>query len=300
MIIIVYIRLLIFFRYLMRIPKKLSSIVVIFCMTFYATEYLSAKDPNSLDNAWELFVQLRFNDAFDYLSNNFEDDVELLGEPFVRNIHLGQALSILNKNPKTTANTRRAVSMLHTIVKENPVDETGLMARYILARVYLFHQTPVRQNDAIIQYEGIINDKPEHLIAQICVIKLSMLQIYGENRGETRLEVIKSIEAKAPLLTDSALVRDYHLLLGNAYMYFNLSSEKALQHLIKADRIGIVGPISASEIYLQIAELANSIGNYRIANSYYKSFIQKYPRDIRTYTVMQRIAELSNIPNFDQ
>lgn len=281
------------------LPRRIGFTAAAFSMTFCSAACLSAKNSELTHHAWELVVQLRFNDAFDYFSRNIKDNTES-DELDIRNMHLGQALSLLNKNPKTNTNTRRAISMLESLAGEDPKDETGLTARYLLARAHLFHLTPASTEDAMTKYEGIIRDKPEHIIAQISVVKLAMLRIYGENNGKTKLEVIKSIEAMSSLLKDSALVRDFHLLLGNAYMYFDLSPEKALHHLIKAERIGIAGPVSSSETCIQIAELANSIGNFHIANSYYKSFVEKYPRDIRSYTVTQKITELNKISNSDQ
>ena len=49
---------------------------------------------------------------------------------------------------------------------------------------------------------------------------------------------------------------------------------------------------SLASIYVRIGETARQLGKYELAEKYYRIFLERFPRELRTTIIRDRIAEI--------
>lgn len=190
----------------------------------------------------------------------------------------------LQQEPLTADGRQRTADELRALIANNPDTEDAISARYLQGRLQQLNgeaEEPVEFLELIALY-------PEHPFAQLARLKLIMRRLYAIDGppAEMRLAAAETlgVEIKLP-----ALACDFHLLMGDAYLFFDDQQAPALRHLAAAERLGIPSSATRATVLVQIGELARLTGNRELARRSYQRFLDEFPRDIRRQIVQDRL-----------
>ncbi|EIQ00530.1 hypothetical protein OpiT1DRAFT_05075 [Opitutaceae bacterium TAV1] len=212
-----------------------------------------------------------------------------------RETRLGTALTLLQLQPKTDANIRRAATLLTRLHEENPGDETGLAALYYLGRIEHLHRTPADPEAAARYYRELISTRPDHPLAGQARVKLALIELYRSGgRPEDRAQTVARLTPLADRQPDAASRRDLHLVLGEAALRFGLGSQLALDHFRAALEAGILRATLRADTLVRCGELARELGHADEARRYYETFLADFRRDVRRRTITETLAALSS------
>jgi len=240
-------------------------------------------------NPWDNAATFQSNDAYTEFSQNL---AKKKGDP--RELNLGIATSLIGVQPKTASNINRAAEVCEQLIRENPNDQVGILATYLLARIEQFHRQPPNLQKAEEIYRRLFKEHPDNLIAQLGVSKLATLLLFPPGKTkEDQLKALAELDSILPALTFEQARRDTLFLMGNACIMFKLNDEKALKYLIDADAAKITNSKLQGDTYIRIATTAQRLNKKDIALKYYGLFVDKYKRDTRNYLVRQKMAELT-------
>ena len=230
-----------------------------------------AEEANS-DGGWRRVVQLRFPDAL----REFRDDVQSRNAQ----AQLGEAISLLNRQPRTQRNLEAARNILGELKKSDDAD-LAAAATYHLARY--FHVVPYHRDPraAEIHYRELLDQYPHHFYGQLAVSKLALLRLYETPIGEDRGKTLEELELLAGPLRNPAAKRSFHKVMANGYLRFEVSREKALSHLLTAVDAGFVEGSAEAQSMVQIIELAVLLRRDKMARDFTERFLARYPRDQR-------------------
>lgn len=206
-----------------------------------------------------------------------------------RESQLGLAISLLNIQPKTEANLERAEALLRKVELENADDMVGITALYFRARLEQIHRLQPDSAKAVSLYEELIAKHPEHPFAQIAVVKLALLRLYSS--AADRKAMLAEVAATGANLTFPPAIRDFHLLLADLYARWEVSDAESLAHLLAAYRSGALTGKTVGDVFVRIAELSRLQGETAQASEFYRKFLERFPRDLRSFTVRQRLEE---------
>lgn len=244
-------------------------------------------ESESLREAWKETTIFLFNDArrrFRDLRLNKHSN-----EPMVR---LGEAVNLLNVQPKTRGNIEQARQHLESLAQDGAHDEIALMARYFIARIEQIHDSAGDPMKAATIYRRLLREQPDHWLAQQGAVKLGMLLLFESDPSVDRGPIFAEVEAFGPILTSRAARRDFHHLLGRAYLFFEASREKALAHLMAAEAEGMEDFSLRADVLVSIAELARELDRREVAIRYYEAFLEDHLRDYRSHLVALRLQDL--------
>jgi tetratricopeptide (TPR) repeat protein len=198
-----------------------------------------------------------------------------------RGDRLGEAIALLNVQPKTSGNIERAAELLDRL---RGADEIGIAATYYLARLEQIHRFRPNPQRALALYAELFRQHPHHPLAQSGVVKAALMRLYGGDAD------FAEIEASGRQLTIPEAVRDFHLALADAAGRLNLPAEKQLEHLLVVERVGVAKRKTAADLYVRIAELARESGRAELARQFYGKFLAEFPNDQRVRLVKERLA----------
>ncbi|AHF89654.1 hypothetical protein OPIT5_04805 [Opitutaceae bacterium TAV5] len=205
---------------------------------------------------------------------------------------IGRAVALLNTQPRTRDNVARADQLLEGLAAAP--DATAPFARYLRARIAEVHLFEPDLKLAAARYQALVDDAPSHPAAQAAVPRLVALRIY--RLGDDPARVLAGLEAREPALTDPAALRDYHLVMARSYLFFRISPDLALAHLLRADEAGMIVPANSASVLASIAELAREQGRTDTARAACERFLEKHRRDQRVYMIRRQLAELDGAP----
>jgi len=243
----------------------------------------SAFASEPLDAAWELTSQTRLREA----ATAFQAPA-VSGQ---REAELGAAVVELELPPTTPEKTTRAREKLAALVAAKPNDETGLRARYLLGRLRQLSGTDDDENGAP-ELVALAQEHPAHYFAQLATIKLAQHRLYATSTATTPAQRLAAAEKDIPKLTRPELLRDFHLVLGDAYLFFGDQRAAALPHYRAAEALGIPEATVRATVLVQIGELARLENQPDVAIAAYRQFLKSYRRDLRAFEIRKRLAAL--------
>jgi len=205
---------------------------------------------------------------------------------------LGEAITLLNVQPRTAGNILRAREILGKYAAEASAEETSIFARYFLARVYEAFEEPAQPEKALAIYKELVDRYSGDSLAEHSASRLVFIELYDDISSKERDRRFAELEELAPKLKSTMGRRDYHLNMGNAYIDFGGSPVKAIAHLLAAETDGITNRDVEAATWIAIAELGRGEGEIDLARAYYRKFLAKYERDNRHYTIQQRLEAL--------
>lgn len=247
-----------------------------------------AANENEIELSWHQASRYLFQDAYE----SFRELAKTSKDASLRNVRLGEALTLLNVQPKTRGNIQESADLLSALVKENAGDEVGITAKYYLGRIEQVHRFEPDHKLASEQYRQLFDMFPQHRMAQLAFVKWGMLQIYSKISTEELQQRIETLESMSGILTDKPTLREYHMLIADAYARLLTNGEAALNHLIAAEALGFSSQRIEANTLVRIGETALQLGKPEIALPYYRKFVAQFPRDNRNYTVRQRIKKI--------
>lgn len=240
-----------------------------------------------LDEAWELTSQTRLREA----AAAFRAPAAA-GD---REARLGAAVVALELPPTTPEKTARAREELAALVAAEPNDEPGLRARYLLGRLRQLASSDDDERGAP-ELVALAQEHPAHYLAQLAVLKLVQHRLYATSTTLSPGQRLAAAEQALAKVTRPELLRDFHLVLGDAYLFFGDQRATALPHYRAAEGLGIPEATVRATVLVQIGELARLEGQRAVAISAYREFLQDYRRDLRAFEVRKRLAALEAAP----
>ena len=253
-----------------------------------ATDSAIRTDPTpEIEAAWELAANYRFNKARDAFSNLAR------ANPTDRGLRLGEASALLNAQPRTKANLAEATVALEALVNEEPEDDVGITAAYLLARILHVHQQPADYAGARRRYLALAERRSPHRLAQLAVVNLAMLELYAPGSSDPAVKRIEAAESLAPYLMIPAARAHFHIVLGRACLAFDQPESKALSHLTAALDQGIASDRIRADTAISAGLLAIECGRAEDASRFLRLFLEENPRDVRAWTARQELKRIT-------
>lgn len=264
----------------MRRPTLLLALAS-FCFSHAFAEAETSPELTPLEKAWR-----------DTAFSLFRDANRAFIEQTGREARLGQALSLLQVQPKTDRNISEAASLLEEVRATDQNDNLGITARYYLGRLEHVHRTQPAPAAALPHYRELVRDHPQHPLAAQAAVKMGIIELYSPLPNEERNRLIRDYSALAQTFTDANGRRDLHLLIGEVILRFDLDKAAALDQFRAADAAGITRSTLQAEIWVKIGELARELEQYELARTYYQRFMELAVRDNRRRMIEERLAAL--------
>jgi tetratricopeptide (TPR) repeat protein len=237
-------------------------------------------------SGWESIRLLQFSDGHTYFENAFaqnQSDREAL---------FGQAIALLNVQPRTEGNIQQAQALLESLIEKNAGDTYGLAARFFLARVELMHAEPADRPRAITRLLALADEAPQSVWGELALLKAAPFLLYGNMSEEKRREALHDLEKRGARLTREEIRRPLFLTLAQACFHYDLEPERALSYLMAADVDRVQRWQRRADAYVQIGNLARETGDLALARTYFQKFYDEFPRDSRHYMVGKILQEL--------
>lgn len=198
----------------------------------------------------------------------------------------GRAVALLNIQPRTQGNIEKSQQLFESIYRAETLDDLGLAARFMQARIAQIHLLPVNKERAEQIYTELSAGRPNHPITQRAKVKLTLLRIYatGIDEAERRNRFVEG-EERATGLSELGPRAQIYLLLAETAQRLGYGTETELKHLLSAESAGIVKLRLRADVLVRIGDLARISGDEEMARAHYKVFLKDYPRTDRRTTV---------------
>lgn len=234
------------------------------------------------ESPWDKITLGLFNEA----DGVFEEIATKSKGETARQALYGRAVALLNIQPRTQGNVEKSQQLFESIYQANTVDDLGLAARFMQARISQIHLLPVNKERAEQIYTELSAGRPNHAITQRAKVKLTLLRIYatGIDETERRNRFVKG-EEWATGLSELGPRAQIHLLLAETAQRLGYGMETELKHLLAAESAGIIKLRLRADVLVRIGDLARILGDEKMARAYYRIFLKDYPRTDRRTTV---------------
>ncbi|MET0261650.1 MAG: tetratricopeptide repeat protein [Rariglobus sp.] len=206
----------------------------------------------------------------------------------------GEAIALLNVQPRTQSNIDKAAGILDEVYKAAPGDDLGFEARYMLGRVEQSQRSTPDLAKADQIFSELIERNPAHPVAQRAQAKLAIIRLYGQMDEAERRRRYDTFTAISHKLTDPGAKTQLHLLLGEFAQRFNYGNEEDFAHTLAADKSGVIRRTLRVQVLARIGDLARLTGRKEVARDYYSRFLEQFPRTDRRTTIEGYLADLNS------
>ena len=213
---------------------------------------------------------------------------------------LGEAVTLLLRQPKTDGNVDRAEELLSSLIQKSPDSSLAITARYYLGRIAQTHRTPTNPDAARKIFRELIAAHPHHFYADLATVKLALIELYDQVPDDTRRARFDTFASLASGLKSPSARRDLSILLADSSQRFGYDPVIALDLLLVADQVGIARRIEQGNTWIRIGQLAQDAGRVEVARTYYNKYLATFIRDNRRRMVMERLAALPAAPSHNQ
>jgi hypothetical protein len=205
---------------------------------------------------------------------------------------LGEAVALLNLQPKTQANVARAEQLLSALAARADSPQAPA-ARYHLARLLQLHATPARPSEAIAAYRDLVAAYPGSPYADAAVAKLAILVLHQDiPRAEWDARFAELV-ALLPDMASPEALRDARLVLAGAALRMHADHALALPFFVAALESGVPLRVNRHKlVLLQAAESARILDDIPRALGFYETYVATYPFDVRGHEIRQILASL--------
>ena len=240
-----------------------------------------AAAPADASAAWDLLSRLQTGEALHAFEAAEGDEARL-----------GEAVALLNLQPKTQANVARAEQLLSALAARAGSPEAPA-ARYHLARLLQLHATPARPAEAVAAYRELISAYPGNPYADAAVAKLAILVLHQDVPRAEWDSRFAELVALLPDMASPEALRDARLVLAGAALRMHADHALALPFFIAALESGVPLRVNRHKlVLLQAAESARILGDIPRALAFYEDFVRAYPYDVRGHEIRQVLANL--------
>jgi hypothetical protein len=240
-----------------------------------------AKAETEIKAAWENASLGLFNEANRAFAKLSGDEARL-----------GEAVTLLLRQPKTDANVRRSTELLSALIKNSPDSPLAITSKYYLGRISQTHSTPNDPAAARAIFKELIASHPGHPYADLATVKLALIELYDQVPDATRRARFDEFAALAPQLKSPSARRDLSIELADTSQRFGYDPVLALDFLLAADQVGIARRIEQGNVWVRIGQLAQENGRPEIARDYYNKYLSTFIRDNRRRMIKERLAAL--------
>ncbi len=211
-----------------------------------------------------------------------------------REARFGEAVALLNAQPRSEAKLAEARRLFTNLQEENAADDTGIAATYYLARLRQIHDYATDRTAAILAFRALLAAHPGHPVAELAAPKLALLLLYDDVTPavwETRAQEIFTL---LPQLRSPEARRDTRLILADALIKLHRDHARAYPLLVYClDGDLIIRPQRLNTALLQAAESARLLGRDREAAGLYTRHLEQFPRDIKASEIRARLGALT-------
>jgi len=228
-----------------------------------------------------------------YLSAEAERELQDLPAPTdvaaQRERDFSAAVVHLDQQPLSESRLDTVEERFQLLIESEGNDEIARASRYLLGRIAQLFRAKPDVEKAADYFRGLVDQPGPGIWDEQARLKLTLLTLYVLPI-RTPSERIELAETYASAARDPIAVRDMHRLVARAILFYNIPPERALEHLLQADKIGGLMGTQAADQLVQIGELAWDEGKEDMAAHYYERLEEEYPRDPRIFTMQQRLA----------
>ncbi len=210
-----------------------------------------------------------------------------------RAAQLGQALSLLGAQTRSVKSLTRAVELLSGIMEDDAGDELGLAACYYLGRIEQVHRRTPDLPAAMAHYRRLRATNPIHPLAEQALVKMGIIEIYAPDLSiDERRKVWTGYTNEVGSLVTSEARRDLNLLLAQAGQRYRFDPELILGFYLAVEQAGVARSALKADVYVNILNLARSLGRADLCREYCGKFMSGYRRDNRYHMVSEIRREL--------
>jgi hypothetical protein len=238
---------------------------------------------------WEDVRSGLFNEAYDSFSTAASNSTGTNQ----REARFGQAVALLNVQPRTQANINRAYDLFEQVRASASSDDLGLEARYLQGRIEQVQRATPDLAKAEAIFSEIAAAHPRHPIGQRARVKLALLRLFTKIDAVERRRRFDDFTSAASELTDAGAKVQMHLLLAETARRFTYGDEQELAHLLAADEIGVTKRTLQIQALVRVGDLARLTGKNELARAYYTRFLEQFPRTDRRSTIEGYLAALN-------
>jgi len=203
-----------------------------------------------------------------------------------------EGLTALMTNGILPPNPQQARKIFRELFEIRPDDSVGLASRYYLIQVEK-ELTP--EFDAKASYLRFFQAYPTTFFGGLSVVKYAMMEAYLNDDKAGTLQRLIVLENLGSDLKIPDLRRDFRRIIGEAYLIYDLSEEKAYEHLKDAVEIGSTIPEVQSDLLVKTGELAERLGRIGDAVDLYTRFCDSSVPNPRKAEITQRIERLKSV-----
>jgi hypothetical protein len=244
-----------------------------------------ATSPPVEPGPWELAQRLDFNAA--------HAAFVATPAPADRATRLGLAATLLNRQPKTTANRDHAAGQLEALLAEAGDDAPAFAARYLLGRIALVHTSPADPSTARHHFAALATRGNDHPFVQLAAGQLLLLDLADATLPSA--ERLEHGEALALPFPPGPLPAALHMILAQFCLDENLDAGRALAHLRTALEYGLATATARADALVSAAFLAARTAPDD-ARAWRETFLAEFPRDPRAPTIRAALADSSPRP----
>jgi tetratricopeptide (TPR) repeat protein len=263
------------------------------CACLWPAAYAGEANPQKeILAAWETASNYRYNEAYRAFRQLRKED-----DPAIeREATFGVALMLLNVQPKTTGNIARARKLFEGIAGDGGGEDLAVQSLYYIGRIYQTHQRVTDYESAARNFLLAMERGPDHAFGQLAVVRLANVWLYEPVRKTVKLERYEQLREWGADLTFGPARRDFNYVMGVACLCFDLSPERAIEHLKVLETVEVHQPRSRASLYARIGETARKLGETSTARVYFQKFLNEFPRELRTQLIRDRLNQLDAQP----
>jgi tetratricopeptide (TPR) repeat protein len=205
----------------------------------------------------------------------------------------GEALTLMNLQPRTEANLLRAVELFGEVSNESsPGAPLNGLARLMRARLEEFYLDQPDPEAAKATYLALVRESSGDPVVEMAGARLVIMEAFADAPEKDNLARLEELEELVPFLRSPAGRREFHTAMAFALLDNNGDKGRALDHFLAADREGLTRKASALRLYLVAGDTAAACGRTEDAVYFYRKLIATYPRDSRAFLVKERLRKL--------
>ncbi len=229
-----------------------------------------------------------FNEAHaEFIKEEKSPDADL------RALRFGEAVSLLNVQPRTDSNIDRSYAIFGELFAAAPDDDIGWNSRYLQGRIEQQQRSKPDLAKAEAIFTELIRRNPSHSVAQRAQVKLAVIRLYSKTDPAERRRRYDEFTDHVAKFTDTGIKVQMHLLLAEAARRFNFGNETELAHLLAAHEGGVTKRNLRAEALVRIGDLARLTGRVELAREFYTLFLEQFPRNDRLSTIEGYLAVLN-------
>ena len=169
----------------------------------------------------------------------------------------GIAITLLNLQPRTQGNLKRALELLESVAARSEAGgNLQNLALFFRARVLEYYIQPADPAAAAAQYLELLERRTKNPVIELGASRLVIMAGLGPAPRESNLEELRRLERLAELLDTPAGKREFHATMAYAILDNNGAPSLAVDHFLKAEKVGFSRKISALRLWMVGGDVA--------------------------------------------